>query len=54
MTARHKKADPQVGFFAVEDGELHRRPAGYFLREYFSESSATAKIMMPPLMMYCQ
>lgn len=26
----------------------------YFLREYFSESSATAKIMMPPLIMYCQ
>lgn len=27
---------------------------GYFLRAYFSESSATAKMMMPPLMMYCQ
>ncbi len=26
----------------------------YFLRAYFSESSATAKMMMPPLMMYCQ
>ena len=26
----------------------------YFLRAYFRESSATAKMMMPPLMMYCQ
>ncbi len=26
----------------------------YFLRAYLSESRATAKMMMPPLMMYCQ
>ncbi|POG31523.1 hypothetical protein AN195_04225 [Salmonella enterica subsp. enterica serovar Enteritidis] len=26
----------------------------YFLRAYFSESSATAKMIMPPLIMYCQ
>ena len=26
----------------------------YFLRAYFSESSATAKIIMAPLIIYCQ
>ena len=42
---RHKKPAPGAGFLYVQS---------YFLRAYFSESSATAKMIIAPLIMYCQ
>ncbi len=40
-----KKPAPGRGFLYVQS---------YFLRAYFSESSATAKMIIAPLIMYCQ
>ena len=41
----NKKSCPQAAFSERET---------YFFRAYFSESNATAKIIIAPLMMYCQ